>query len=163
MAASRDWCWGTYRLTTVSVLPGGTHGALRTRSTGSPNRTCVTGVTTLPLWKANMKLSVSLACTAVPFEVPEQWGGILTLCPGWPSRPGGPSFPGLPCEDITPVKALRETVAHRLLTLGCLPSSLPVPSREPAFSLSKNRSKKLANLGFFRGVSSLSTTLKYAT
>ena len=111
-------CWHTHRFTTVSVFTNGTHRALRARSTGSTNRTCVTGVTTLPLWKANMKLSVSLACTVVPFEVTEQWRGILTLCPGWPSRPGGPSFPGLPCEDITPAKALRETVAHRPLTVG---------------------------------------------
>ena len=72
MTALRDWCRGTYRLTTVPVFPGGTHGALRTRSAGSPNRTCVSRVTTLPLRKADTELSASLACTAVPFEVPEQ-------------------------------------------------------------------------------------------
>ena len=65
-------CWHTYRFTTVSVFTNGTHGALRARSTGSTNRTRVTGVTTLPLCKANRKLSINLACTVVPFEVTEQ-------------------------------------------------------------------------------------------
>lgn len=55
--------------------------------------------------KGKMKSEHHSGFYLMTFKFTERWKSILTLCPGWPSRPGGPSLPGLPCEDTMQVKA----------------------------------------------------------